>query len=229
MKRKCDLCDREATVHDLTIKNGRQVEKHLCEQCAKDEGVAVQQHAPINELITKFVLSHAGVTDAAKPVGACPSCGMTFADFKSTAQLGCAACYVAFEAQLSPVLERSHEGATHHVGKSPGRREGAGERLERIRLLRKQLSDAVAAEQYERAAALRDELTSAEDRRGVPGSGPALRTGSAASAADDARAETSAPSPNPAPSPAPGSTPGPKSTPGPAPRRKDRRSEGEQK
>lgn len=213
MKRKCDLCDREATVHDLTIKNGRQVEKHLCEQCAKDQGVAVQQHAPINELITKFVLSHAGVSDASKPVGACPSCGMTFADFKSTAQLGCAACYSAFEAQLSPVLERSHEGATHHVGKTPGRREGAGERLERIRLLRKQLSDAVAAEQYERAAALRDELTSAEDRRGVQAEGTAPR---GAASPDDAEPVNPASSPSATPSTTP------------APRRKERRTEGEQ-
>lgn len=161
MKRKCDRCEREATVHEVTIRNGEKVEKHLCDECAKGDGLAVQQHAPIDQLITKFVMAQSGQQPAAK-AGTCPCCGLTFNDFRQNGLLGCPDCYKAFESQLGPLIERAHEGATHHVGKSPRRVAGSGDRQERIRTLRKQLADAIAAEQYERAARLRDELLSAE-------------------------------------------------------------------
>jgi protein arginine kinase activator len=52
-----------------------------------------------------------------------------------------------------PMLLRYH-GATRHVGKSARRREGAPERLR----LRTQLRAAIAREDYEQAARLRDLL-----------------------------------------------------------------------
>ncbi len=159
MKRKCDRCDNEATVHETTIKDAQQVERHLCENCAREEGIVIQGHAPINELITKFVLSKVGSATPEKRAGACPECGMTFADFRQQGLLGCPACYDAFDVQLSPLIERAHEGGTHHAGKAPKRAgAGAGERQQRLMALRKQLSDAIAAEEYEKAANLRDEL-----------------------------------------------------------------------
>lgn len=175
MKRKCDRCEREATVHEVNIRDGQKVERHLCEECARGEGIAAQQHAPIDQLITKFVLSQAG-TPTEKRAGTCPTCGLSFADFRTSGLLGCPACYSAFEAQLGTLIERAHEGATHHVGKTPRRTGGSGDRQEKIRVLRKQLSDAIAAEQYERAARLRDELLAVDKAPGVekserPGAG----------------------------------------------------------
>lgn len=117
---------------------------------------------------------------------ACGRCGLTYAQFRSTGMLGCAGCYEAFAGPLAPLVSRAHEGATHHVGKAPKRLGGAGqvedpagagsvgpgkrvtraaalfgspeERRARIAVLKRQLAEAVAAEQYERAAQLRDEL-----------------------------------------------------------------------
>ena len=40
--------------------------------------------------------------------------------------LGCANDYTVFERDLTPLLQRAHEGATHHVGKVPARRGGSG-------------------------------------------------------------------------------------------------------
>ncbi len=161
MKRKCDRCDNEATVHETTIKDAQQVERHLCENCAREEGIVIQSHAPINELITKFVLSKVGGGTPEKRAGACPECGMTFADFRQQGLLGCPACYDAFDTQLAPLIERAHEGGSHHSGKTPRRAgTGAGERQQRLMSLRKQLSDAIAAEEYEKAANLRDQLAS---------------------------------------------------------------------
>jgi protein arginine kinase activator len=59
---------------------------------------------------------------------------------------------------LSTLLERAHEGATHHIGKVP-RRAGAGEQRQALLMrMRKQLNDAVIDEDYERAARLRDDI-----------------------------------------------------------------------
>src|SRR5690606_11035078 len=108
----------------------------------------------------------------------CRACSTTYAEFRQSGLLGCPECYRSFETQLGPLLERAHEGATHHVGKVPiraltrsrmaaqsGRGPGveavlgdAQARAERIKALRRQMEEAIQAEQYERAAELRDEL-----------------------------------------------------------------------
>jgi len=163
MKHKCDRCSRDATVTEVTVRNGQKIERHLCEQCAAEEGIAIQQpHAPINELITKFVMTTADAQVAPARTPACQTCGLTFADFRQRGLLGCPACYKAFEQHLGPLLERAHEGATHHTGKLPRRAGQSVDRQQRLTVLRKQLTDAIAQEQYERAASLRDELLQVE-------------------------------------------------------------------
>ncbi|MFN0131505.1 MAG: UvrB/UvrC motif-containing protein [Phycisphaerales bacterium] len=167
---KCDQCEQEATVHELRVMGGKRVERHLCEACARREGMAVQPPASVPELIEKFLHQAAKKAETQAASGpACGECGLSFAEFKNTGILGCPACYQAFESQLGPLLERSHEGATHHVGKTAKRlSDGTGatgtkaidadDRAARMAALSKQLEQAVAGEHYERAAALRDEL-----------------------------------------------------------------------
>lgn len=174
----CMRCgEREATIHEVVIDaQGRKLEKHLCEQCAAQSGVASGAGAPISELISTFVVASPGSGERAKAATetACESCGTSFAEFRNTGLLGCPSCYQAFEQRLGPLLSRAHEGGTHHVGKIPRRaltsgRGGEGEPLERLlgdaeerskRLahLRKQLAEAVRGERYERAAELKAEI-----------------------------------------------------------------------
>lgn len=163
MKRKCDKCDRPATYHDITIVNGTKIEKHLCDQHAGEEGlVAKSMHKPIHELLNNFVKQHSG--EPAKKSDTCPDCGLTFEKFRELSLLGCATCYQAFETQLAPLLERAHEGATHHIGKVP-RRAGASEhRQAQLLRMRKQLEEAVAQEDYEEAARIRDTIRTMEDQ-----------------------------------------------------------------
>lgn len=184
---KCDHCENEATVHEVIRRGGKTVERHLCEQCAKQHGVAVQ-HVPINELIQKYVLQQAaeggaGAAEARQAIKACASCGLHFAEFRSSSILGCPDCYQAFEPALTPLLERTHEGGTRHVGKTPRRlsavptadpgakrrgSEQSAERAEKLRILNRQLEDAVRSEQYERAAALRDEIRRVAEHGDTP-------------------------------------------------------------
>jgi len=189
---KCDQCDNEATVHEVTVRSGVKIEKHLCESCAGQQGISVQPTTPINELIKHYVLSH-GLTPIAPSSAAgqagtaraqtCPTCKTTFSEFRQHGLLGCPDCYKVFEAQLGPLLERAHDGGVRHSGKLPRRLSGGvpaaapegakaamlniEERAERLRKIRVELETAVAAEQYERAAKLRDELR----RMNEPGTG----------------------------------------------------------
>jgi protein arginine kinase activator len=161
---KCDKCNKQATVHLTEIHAGKKLEKHLCEQCAAQaEGIAVKSHTPINELLTNFVLAHSGIT---KETGtACEHCGITWAEFRQSGLLGCEHDYAFFDKYLTPLLQRAHEGATHHLGKVPTRRGGSGVPVKRqidLTRLRKELARAVESEDYERAAKLRDEIRKAE-------------------------------------------------------------------
>ncbi len=128
----------------------------------------------------------------------CSTCGLSFAQFRQAGVLGCPDCYEAFADALGPLLARAHEGGTHHVGKAPPagsaavggrlgrdsahaaamrkvearkREEEAEAQLARIATLQRRLAEAVAAEQYERAAQLRDELQQAMDQAREAGAG----------------------------------------------------------
>lgn len=167
MKRKCDQCDRPATHHSVEIIKGQKIEKHLCDQHAAEEGMAgaASVNTPINELLTNFVKLHSGggSQSAASTELACEACGLTFAQFRESSLLGCPHCYQAFETPLMPLLERAHEGGTHHVGKVP-RRAGTGEqRQAQLMRMRKQLDEAVSDEDYELAARLRDDIRRLEE------------------------------------------------------------------
>lgn len=195
----CERCNKnEATVHETTVNSGKFVDKHLCAQCAAAEGVDASVEAPPGSMLHAALAQMAGlpVKKAQQPAPAttkaCPSCGLRFEEFKQISLLGCPQCYQTFEAQLGPLLERAHEGATHHVGKIPrralaeGKREGTAmeslmgsieERAKRIAALRRQLENAIAAEQFERAARIRDEMSRLGDGQGSQPNGGAEPTG----------------------------------------------------
>jgi protein arginine kinase activator len=162
---KCDLCNNQAIHHLTEIKGGKPHERHLCEKCAaKNEGSLAKGHTPLTELLTNFVTAHSGLNK--EPTITCEQCGVTWSDFREKGLLGCEHDYVAFEKNLTPVLQRAHENATHHIGKVPTRRGGSGVPARRqldLSKLRKELSRAVEAEDYERAAKLRDQIKQAEN------------------------------------------------------------------
>lgn len=166
MKRKCDQCNRPATHHVVEIVNGKKIEKHLCDKHAVQEGLAGNNpsYTPINELLSSFVKMHSGEEAEPAQEVACENCGLTWAQFQERSLLGCPECYRAFERLLVPLLERTHEGGTHHLGKVP-RRSGAGEQQQlQLMRLRKRLTEAVEAEDYELAAHLRDEIGRFEEQ-----------------------------------------------------------------
>jgi len=91
----------------------------------------------------------------------CPDCGWTASRFRRTNRLGCARCYVVFRRRLAPILGRYHRHVSH-LGKVPPRRHEEPSLLAEITRSRVALEKAVASEDFEAAAALRDSIRQLE-------------------------------------------------------------------
>jgi protein arginine kinase activator len=87
---------------------------------------------------------------------------MRLSDFKKTSRLGCPACYTAFAAELEPLLQGLHKSQSH-AGKAPQGIRLAHDIQEQADTLSRRLRAAIAAEQFEEAARLRDDLKTLRD------------------------------------------------------------------
>jgi protein arginine kinase activator len=159
MQTKCDKCGKQATIHLTDIVDGQKNEVHLCEECAVSEGITVKSSVPISELLEDFILQK---SPSAHPEETCEICGLTFSQFRQRGLLGCPHDYDAFALSLDPLLERAHEGASQHVGKVPPQASASQKKQNAILRLRGALRNAVAAEDYEKAASLRDKIKELE-------------------------------------------------------------------
>lgn len=93
----------------------------------------------------------------------CPHCGMTWAQFKQSARLGCAHDYTLFAGKLGPLIKRSQENFGQHAGKVPlPMRHSDPGRIVAAARLKRELDQAIDAENYEQAARLRDQLKGLE-------------------------------------------------------------------
>ena len=159
----CDHCDKPAVVHEVTVKNGKRTEVHLCSEHAADAGFVVHQSvSPIEKAYQQYVISHGDTKKKRASHQTCSACEMTFAEFRKGGTLGCPICYESFEKQLGPLVERAQNGGSHHIGRTPTQSEDAIDRQLQVRHLVRELERAVEAEEYERAAELRDQLDSLE-------------------------------------------------------------------
>jgi len=159
----CQKCKKQtATVHLTEVINNEKRERHLCQQCASNQGVSVDANEPINQLLAKFVLAQAEAQEIAKLT--CSQCGTSFMDFRNSGLLGCPNDYKVFKEPLSGLLERAHEGRTQHVGKVPGGKENKHKRQHQLVRIKAKLDEAVRVEDYELAARLRDEIKALEQQ-----------------------------------------------------------------
>lgn len=164
----CEECKvRPATVHLTQIINGQTMQTHLCEQCAAKKGAAIFNidtgFSIPNLLGTLFsnVYNMQGISSPALTTASCSNCGMDFEKIRQTGKLGCSECYSAFEKELEPTLRRVH-GNSQHIGKIPRRGGGKVMLKKKIEELKGRLQRAVAREEYEKAAQIRDEIKKLE-------------------------------------------------------------------
>lgn len=173
----CEACGRnEAIVHIVQIGPGGRSEKNICMNCAARYGASILRAQQENVSAEDFLKGLFGSNQQESteeddvPSITCPNCGMRFADLSKTGQIGCSVCYETFQHELAPLLRRIH-GASIHRGKIP-RRSGSDIMLRReAEQLRTGLKEAVANEEYEKAAELRDRIRALEQRMEANGHG----------------------------------------------------------
>lgn len=164
----CQDCgQRVATVVFTEVTAGRKKVSHLCRTCAEQRGL---QAPDLNDPLASFARSREPLSPEDAPITPdphdgllCPDCSWTWARFRERGRLGCPGCYDAFREPLEGLLRQMH-GAPEHLGKQ-ARPVTRADRVDSPDELRRQLEQAVATEDFERAAQLRDRLRRSEEGR----------------------------------------------------------------
>jgi len=172
----CQECNqRPATLHFTKIVNGQKEEFHLCEKCASEKGEMFMLANPTGFSINNILAGLFNIepkiqqTQQKNPfekqeVLQCDHCKMTFPQFVKTGRFGCSNCYSTFRDQLKPIYKRLHSGNSTHKGKIPKRIGGTMHIMKNIGELKLQLQDLIANEEFEKAAIIRDEIRSLDQK-----------------------------------------------------------------
>ncbi len=172
----CEGCGKlPAVVRFEQVVNGKKTTMNLCRDCAEKRGVfnvLFQPAFSINNLLSALLGSQVKGTLAQESPGEqarCPVCGMSYRDFARVGRLGCSRCYETFKDKLEPLLRRIH-GSERHAGKAPAAAQGFAKFRRELEQLKKDQASAVASEEYENAAVIRDKIKVLEQRlRGEKG------------------------------------------------------------
>ena len=160
----CEACKQaQATVHLTEIVNDQMNELHLCESCANQKGAQVESHFGLADLLSGLAEFGKAQEPTEVSTKACPSCGMTYDDFRKVGRLGCAECYTTFKRSLGGLLKRIH-GSPIHLGKSPVRVAKPAKSKSELTELRRKLERAIVEEAFEEAAGLRDQIRRLEQQ-----------------------------------------------------------------
>jgi len=161
----CDICGKNpATVHLTEIVDDQMTELHLCEECARQKSIQMEQQFGLSDLL-------AGLAEFEKPALQkeafslkCSNCDLTYTDFKKIGRLGCSECYSTFKKYLGPLLKRIH-GSNLHLGKSPLKVTKALKKKIDLSSLRYELQKAIEREAFEEAAKIRDQIRELEKKQ----------------------------------------------------------------
>lgn len=157
MKKICQLCQKNpATVHLTNVQNNVTKKLDICEACASKKGINISKPVPLTSVFAATQNAQAAKRKAAtnQPKLICPQCRITWEEFRDTDRLGCPHDYEIFHKRLEPLLEDIH-GATRHLG---GAAAEADTQTAALRQLQEQMRQAAAAEDYNTAAKLRDQI-----------------------------------------------------------------------
>lgn len=160
---KCQKCAKPATFHITDIiEKGKHREYHFCDEHARQHLAPPEESLEtpsIGDVAKKLIVNPPGSLrePSAADKQVCPVCQITFLEFRNSGRLGCPYDYEVFRDELMPLLESIH-GETRHSGKVPKRAPRNTQQQTTLIQLRNELKRAVAAEDYETAARLRDKI-----------------------------------------------------------------------
>lgn len=173
----CENCnENEATIHYTEIINGVKSEHHICSECAAKldfggYGSMLGGQLPFARLLTGLFSAGRASGTEENPMAhiICPQCGMSYEEFTKIGKFGCAECYNVFGPLIDDSIKKI-QGSSEHRGKEYKAADSAEADLEEakpdeklndeqeIERLQARLKAAIAIEDYESAADLRDRI-----------------------------------------------------------------------
>lgn len=158
---RCDSCGVDGAVFFIRHESGgTEADLRLCASCAAERGFSiVSGQLVLDEESDPGADASDGAVAASSRSEACPTCGRSLRTLRKTRTAGCPDCY----RMLAQVLAGAEETPGAYPGRLPSRLEALRRRRSAEKTLLRELDDALAREDYEAAAGLRDRL------RGTPG------------------------------------------------------------
>lgn len=165
----CEECGVNQACYTISVMMGGQItQRHLCADCMAKMNMNLAA-GNVKHLLSAIMSAITG-NDAEEPQApsqgeeelpggapVCERCSTMLSQFTKSGKLGCPHCYTAFREQLTPMLQQIH-GRVQHAGRKPIDDEGAQRRRDLYDRLTRQLEQAVAVEDFETAAILRDQI-----------------------------------------------------------------------
>jgi len=164
---KCQQCDKFATFHITELTGGKPVERHLCEDHAREYLSESSEQNAATATLAASLAQNIALNQAVENLQeidqqTCPACGISFFEFRSKGRLGCPFDYTSFGEQLGVLIMNIH-GERQHVGKSLRTTHDVPDRRTQLIKLRRELDEAIAIEDYENAQFLRDQIREIEN------------------------------------------------------------------
>lgn len=183
----CQICQKNnANYFYEETRNGVTKSYALCSECKARlaaEGTLTaewnQSGEDAGEDLLSLLFSPAGIQR--RQAKTC-ACGTTYAEIRQRGRVGCMECYRTFMKELEPTI-RSMHGSTSHIGRAPAQKIKANEpkiaktpanesvksnrsnKETQLNDLQTQLKQAIAAEEYEQAAVLRDRILAIKEEQ----------------------------------------------------------------
>ena len=164
-------CHKPKPYHITDIIDGQVKSFELCEDCAANylnpqeaqetqsqeaqpEKVPPQALKGVFDILMAF-MNQSRVYGVKNKI--CHTCGMSLSEVQAKGQLGCPQCYEVFGPELQYFFTKA-QGGTEHVGKHPRQEES-----DLLATLEEFLDESIKKEDYEQAAALRDQIKELKD------------------------------------------------------------------
>lgn len=170
----CQKCKKNnATIHYRENINGKVTEYSLCADCAAElerDGV-IKFENPFSDFMRDGIFDFSSMlpsffTSLNHALGSgeskrCPVCGSTFDDIARSGRIGCPQCYETFADELAATVNQLH-GTSKPQGRIPKRFGEKQNREAEINALKEEQKKAIEAQEFEKAAELRDKIKALE-------------------------------------------------------------------
>ncbi len=169
---KCDICgENDAVIFVQQVMGPKTVDLNLCTDCARKRGIQAaggRIEFSVSSLLNSLFDQKSSKNLESSP---CPQCGMSLDELQKGGRLGCFRCSTHFQREILMLIRR-YSGQSLHRGKYPKRLLSDSTIMADRELLRDMLKRAVADEDYETAAQMRDRLKTLDGISGSQSAAP---------------------------------------------------------